>query len=167
MLSNCGAREDSSGSLGLQKRSNQSIVNEINPEYLLGGLMLKLKLQYFGHLLGRADSLEKTAMLEKIDSRRRRANRGWDGWMASLTQWTWVQVNSRRWWRTGKPGVLQSMGPQRVRHAEQTNNNIAPLTASVYWNSQSILVELNWLTHSLFQLFPVSQTLARYWQIDS
>ena len=76
MLSNCGAREDSSGSLGLQKRSNQSIVNEINPEYLLGGLMLKLKLQYFGHLLGRADSLEKTAMLEKIDSRRRRANRG-------------------------------------------------------------------------------------------
>ena len=67
------------------KRSNQSIVNEINPEYLLGGLMLKLKLQYFGHLLGRADSLEKTAMLEKIDSRRRRANRGWDGWMASQT----------------------------------------------------------------------------------
>ena len=50
MLSNCGAGEDSSESLGLQKRSNQSILNEINPEYLLGGLMLKLKLQYFDHL---------------------------------------------------------------------------------------------------------------------
>ena len=76
MLSNCGAGEDSSESLGLQKRSYQSILNEINPEYLLGGLMLKLKLQYFGHLLGRADSLEKTTMLGKIESRRRRANRG-------------------------------------------------------------------------------------------
>jgi len=75
-LSNCGAGEDSSGSLGPQKRSNQSILNEINPEYLLGGLMLKLKLQYFGHLLGRADSLEKTVMLGKIESGRRRANRG-------------------------------------------------------------------------------------------
>ena len=112
MLSNCGAGEDSSESLGLQKRSYQSILNEINPEYLLGGLMLKLKLQYFGHLLGRADSLEKTTMLGKIESRRRRANRGWDGWMASLTQWTWVQASFRSWWWTRKPGVLPSMGLQ-------------------------------------------------------
>ena len=57
------------------KRSNQSIVKEINPEYLLEGLMLKLKLQYFGHLIGGADSLEKTLMMEKIESKRRRGGR--------------------------------------------------------------------------------------------
>ena len=95
------------------RRSNQSILKEINPEYSLEGLMLKLKLQYFGHLLWRADSLEKTLMLGKIEGRRR----GWQRmrWMASPNQWTWVWANSRRWWRTGKPGVLQSMGPRKVR----------------------------------------------------
>ena len=89
------------------RRSNQTILKEINPEY--SGLMLKLKLQYFGHLMGKTDSLEKTATGEGGD-------RGWDGWMASLTQWTWVCVASgSRWW-TGKPGWLQSMGLQSVRH---------------------------------------------------
>ena len=53
---------------------------------------------------------------EKIESRRRRNNRGWDGWMTSLTQWTWVWASSRRWWRTGNSGVLQSMGSKRVGH---------------------------------------------------
>jgi len=78
--------------------------------------MLKLKLQYFGHLMGRVDSLEKTLMLGGIGGRRRRGWRGWDGWMASLTLWTWVWVNSGSWWWTGKPGVLRFMGSQRVRH---------------------------------------------------
>ena len=96
------------------KEINQSILKEINPEYLLKGLMLKLKLQYSGHLIRRTDSLEKTLMLGKIEGRRRRDDRGWDGWMASLTQWTWVWVNSGRWWRTGKPGVLQSMGHKEL-----------------------------------------------------
>ena len=73
---------------GTARRSNQSILKEINPEYSLEGLMLKLKLQHFGHLMWRADSLEKTLMLGKTESRRRRDDRGWDGWMASLTQWT-------------------------------------------------------------------------------
>ena len=82
---------------------------EINSEYSLEGLMLKLKLQSFGHLMWRTDSLEKTNMQGKIEGRRRRGNRGWDGWMASVTQWTWVWANSGRQWRTGKPGVLQSM----------------------------------------------------------
>ena len=77
-------------------------------------LMLKLKVQYLGHLFQRADSLEKTLMLGKIEGKRRRGGRGWDGWMAALTQWTWVWANARRWWRIGKPGVLQSMGSQRV-----------------------------------------------------
>ena len=78
--------------------------------------MLKLKLQYFGHLMRRADSFEKTLMLGKIEGRRRGDDRGWDGWMASPIQWTWTWANSRRWWGTGKPGVLQSMRSQRVRH---------------------------------------------------
>ena len=72
------------------RRSNQSILNEISPGYSLEGLMLKLKLQYFGHLMQRIDLLEKTLMLGKIEGGRRRDDRGWDGWMASLTQWTWV-----------------------------------------------------------------------------
>ena len=93
------------------RRSNQSTVKEISPEYLLEGLMLKLKLQYFGHLMRRADSFEKTLMLGKIEGRRRRDNRGWDGWMASLTQWIWVWASSKSWWWTGKPGaLLQSRG---------------------------------------------------------
>ena len=69
------------------RRSNQSILKEISPEYSLEGLLLKVKLQYFGHLLHRADSLEKTLMLGRIEGRRRRGDRGQDVWMASLTQW--------------------------------------------------------------------------------
>ena len=100
----------------MARRSNQSILKEISPEYSLEGLMLKLKLQYFGHLMRRPDSFEKTLILGKIEGRRRRGNRGWDGWMASPTQWTWAWVSSRSWWWTGRPGVLQSMGLQTVRH---------------------------------------------------
>ena len=105
------------------KRSNKSILKEISPEYSLEGLMLNLKFQYFGHLIQRTDSLEKTLMLGKIECRRRRQWQRWDGWMASLTQWTWVWASSGRWWRTGKPGMLQSMGSQRVGHVWATELN--------------------------------------------
>ena len=88
MLSNCGAGEDSLRVFWTARRSKQSILKEINPEYSLEGLMLKLKLQSFGHLIRRADSLENTLMLGRIEGRRRRGTRGWDGWMALLTQWT-------------------------------------------------------------------------------
>ena len=98
------------------RRSNQSILKEISPEYSLEGLMLKLKLQYFGHLMWRTDSLEKTLMLGKVEGIGEEDDRGWDGWMASLTWWTWICASSRSWWWTGKPGVLQSMGSQRVEH---------------------------------------------------
>ena len=94
----------------IARRSNQFILNEISPQYSLERLKLKLKLQYFGHLMRRADSFEKTLMLGKIEGGRRRDNRGWDGWMASLTQWIWIWVSSRIFWWTGKGGVLQSMG---------------------------------------------------------
>ena len=98
------------------RRSNQSILKKINREYSLEGLMLKLKLQYFGHLMQRANSLEKPLMLGKIEGRRRSGSRGWDVWVTSLTQWTCIWASSRSWWWAGKPGVLQSMGSQRVRH---------------------------------------------------
>ena len=96
----------------IAKRSSQAILKEINPEYSMEGLMLKLKLQYPGHLMQRVDSLEKTLMLEKLKAWGEADNRGWNAWMASPTQWTWVWESSRRWSRTGKPGVLQFMGLQ-------------------------------------------------------
>ena len=95
------------------RRSNQSILKEINPEYSLEVLMLKLKLQYFGLLIRRASSLEKTLMLGNIKAGGH--NRERDGWMASLTQRTWVWASSGTWWRTGKPGMLPSMGSERMR----------------------------------------------------
>ena len=105
------------------RRSNQSIEKEISPDYSLEGLMLKLKLQYFSHLMWRANSLEKTLMLCKIQDRSRGDDRGWYGWMASLTQWTWVWASSESSWWTGRPGVLQSMGLQRVGHDWATKLN--------------------------------------------
>ena len=99
------------------RRSNQSILKEINPGYSSEGLMLKLKLQIFGHLMRKADSLEKTLWCwERLKAEGEGDDRWWDGWMASPTQWTRVWANSRTWWMTGKPGVLQSMGLQRIRH---------------------------------------------------
>ena len=105
------------------RKSNQSILKEISPGWSLEGLLLKLKLQYFGHLMLRVDSLEKTLMQEGFRAGGEGDDRGWDGWMASLTQWTWDWVNSRSWWWTGKPGLLQSMGLQIVRHDWLTELN--------------------------------------------
>ena len=98
-----------------KRRSKQSILKETNPEYSLDGPMLKMKLQYFGHLMQRTDSLEKTLMLAKIEGRRQWDNRAWDGWMASPTWWTRVWANSGRQWGPGKPAVLRSMGSQKGR----------------------------------------------------
>ena len=96
------------------RRSNQSILKEISPEYSLEGLMLKLKLQYFSLLMRRTDSFEKTLMLGKIVGERRR---GWQRmrWLDGITDsmdMSWVCSGS--WWWTGRPVMLQSMGSQRV-----------------------------------------------------
>ena len=105
------------------RRSNQSILREISPEYSLEGLMLNLKLQYIGHLMGRTDSFEKTLMLGKIEGGKIKGRQRMDGWMASLTQWTWVWISSGSWWWTGRPGLLWFMGSQRVGHDWATELN--------------------------------------------
>ena len=104
----------------IARRFNQSILKEISPECSLEGLMLKLKLLYFVHLMWRADSFEKTLMLGKIKGRRRRGCRVWDDWMASRTQRTWVCVKSGSCWWTGRPGLLWLIGLQRIGHNWET-----------------------------------------------
>ena len=124
------------------RRSNQSILKEISPGCSLEGLMLKLKLQYFGYLMWRVDSFEKTLILGKIEDRRIRGWRGWDGWMASLTQWTWVCVGSGNWWWTGRPSVLRFMGLQSRTCLSNWTELKAPallLAAALHfsWNAPS------------------------------
>ena len=96
------------------RRSNQWIVMEISLKYSVERLMLKLKLQYFGHLMRSTDSLEKTLMLGKIEGRRRRGQQRMNWLDGTPTCWTWVWASSGSWWWTGKPGMLQFMGLQRV-----------------------------------------------------
>ena len=214
------------------RRSNQLILKEINPEYSLEGLMLKLKLQYFGHLMGRAYSLEKILMLQKIEGRRSRDDRGRDDWMASLTQWIcccccshsylwffatpwtaahqaslsftisqsllrlvsiesvmpsnhlilcchlpllpsiftcirvfsieltlsirwpmyWSVSFSGRWWTTGKPGVLQSMGLQKVGHdwaTEQQLMDTSPAPFNSYTDDLNYGFASVWQSHMI------------------
>ena len=110
MLSNFGAGEDSR----TVRRSNQSILKKISPEYSSEGLMLTLKLQYFGHLMQRTDSLEKTLMMGKIEGRRRRGQQRMR-WLDSFTDLMDMSLSKlREAVKIGKPGVLQSMGSQRV-----------------------------------------------------
>ena len=94
----------------------------------------------------KVDSLEKILMLGKIEGRRIRGNRGWDGWMTSLTQWTWTWANSGRWWMTGKPGVPQSTGLWRVR------NNFGHWTTKI--KKWKLLIELHWPIKALWWHFP-------------
>ena len=101
----------------------KSILKEISPGCSLEGLMLKPKLQYFAHLMQRADSSEETLNSEGLKAGGEGDDREWDGLMASPTQWTWVWVNSRSWWWTGRPGMLQFMGSQRAGHVWVTELN--------------------------------------------
>ena len=124
MLLSCGVGEDSWESPWTARRSNQSIFKEISPEYSLEGL---------------TDAEAETPILWPPDMKiwltrkdldagkdwrqEEKGMTGWDGWMASQTRWTWVWVSSRSWWWTGKPGMLHSMGSQRVRYDWVTELN--------------------------------------------
>ena len=105
------------------RRSNQSILKEISLGCSLEGLMLKLKLQYFGHLMWRIDSLEKILMLGGIEGRRRRGRQRMRWPDGIPTWWAWVWVNSGSLWWTGRPGVLKFMESQRVGHDWATELN--------------------------------------------
>ena len=106
------------------RRSNQSILKEISPEHSLEGLMQKLKLQYLATWCKELTHWKRPWCWERLNTGGEGDDRGWDGWMASPTGWTWVWVSSGSWWWTGKPGVMQSTGSQRVGY---------------YW-----VTELNW-----------------------
>ena len=105
------------------RRSNQSILKEISPGISVEGMMLKLKLQYFGHSFEEFSHWKKLWCWEGLGAEGEGDDRGSDGVMASPTRWTWVWVNSGSWWWTGSPGLLQFMGSQRVGHDWVTELN--------------------------------------------
>ena len=141
MLLNCGFGEDSWESLGLQGDPTSPFWRRST----LGFLWKEWCWSWDSNTLATSREglthWKRPWCWERLKVGREGYNRGWDGWMASLTQWTWVWVNSRSWWRTGKPGVLRSMGSQRVRHN---------------WAS-----ELNW-TELMWTLNSISTKLVNY-----
>ena len=133
--------------------------------------MLKLKLQYFSHLVQRADSLEKAMMLGKIEGRRRRERQRTRWLDGSPTQWTWVWASSGRWWKTGKPGMLQSMG--HTTEKLHNNNSKTPHLCKLFafkFKFKSIFLSkfLRWIWYVMLcklekAMAPYSSTLA--WKI--
>ena len=102
------------------RRSNQSILKEISPECSLEGRMLKLKFQYFGHLMWRElTHLKRPWYWVRLRAGGKGDDRGWNGWMASPTRWTWVWVNSESWWWTGRPACCSPWGRKESDTTEQ------------------------------------------------
>ena len=108
------------------RRSNQFILKETSPGCSLEWLMLTLKVQYLATWCEELTHLKRPWCWKRLKVGGEGDKRGWDGWMASLTQWTWVWVNSRSWWWTGRPGMLHSMGSAKS------------------WTQLSDWTELNW-----------------------
>ena len=112
--------------------------------------MLKLKLQYFGHLMLTDDSKSPWCW-ERLRAEGEQGIRGWDGWMASPMQWTWTWANSRRWWGTERPGMLQSMELQRVRHdwATEQQQHLALYDGGLHILLNSVWTEFSWNNYPL------------------
>ena len=149
MLLNCCVWRRLFGVPWTARRSYQSILKEISPEYSLEGLMLKLKLQNFGHLMWRTNSLEKTLVLGKIEGRRRR---GWQRmrWLDDITDSMDNEFEQAAGGDAGqgKPGVLQSMRSRRVRHDWGTELADWPchLLACCHVSWQALVLSFNWET---------------------
>ena len=129
-------------------------------------MMLKLKLQYIGYLMQRVDSLEKTLMLGGIGGRRRGRQRM--RWLDGITDWTWVWVNSRCWWWTGRPGVLQFMGSQRVGHDWATELKseytvVSPYLQGIYSKIRSRYLKLQIVLNHTYAMF--SPKLRDWWLV--
>ena len=103
------------------RRSNQSILKEISRGCSLEGMMLKLKLQYLAISCEELTHWKRPWWWERLEAEGEGDDRGWDGWMASQTRWTWVWVNSRSWWWTGRPGMLRFMGCKESDTTEWLN----------------------------------------------
>ena len=114
------------------RRSNQFILNEISPEYSMEGLVLKLKFQYFATSCEELTHSKRPWWWERSKAGGEGDYRGWDGWMASLTQWRWVWVSSGSWWWTGRPSVLRFKGSRRDR-----NDWVTELNWIVKWGIQA------------------------------
>ena len=154
MLSNCGA----GGLLRVPwtaRWSNQSLLKEINPEYSLEGLMLKLKLQYFGYMMWRTDSFEKILLMGKIEGRRRRGRQR-RRWLVGITDSKDMSL-SKIWelvmWWPGKPEVQQSMGSQRVGHDRATELNWTEFVSSSFFFSLFFLISWRLITLQFWTLW--------------
>ena len=130
------------------RRSNQSILKEISPGCSLEGLMLKLQLQYFGHLMQRADSLKRPWCWERLRAGGKGGDRGWDGWMVGWHHQFNGHVDSGSWWWTGRPGVLQFVGSQRVTHdwVTELNHTLYTLQSITFGSILSYRVQITWLS---------------------
>ena len=147
-------------------RTSQSILKEISPEYSMEGLMMNLKLQYFGYLMRRTDSLEKTLMMGGIVGRRRR---GWKRmrWLDGITDSMDMSlVNSGSWWWTGRPGVLQSVGSQSVAHDRVTEMNWSSLI-SVVLHTSTLNLRKPWgIVIIIMNLFTIEIQIKGLWEKD-
>ena len=112
----------------LHARSNQSILKEISCKYSLEGLMLNWNSNTLATWCEELTHVKRPWCWERLKLGGEGDDKGWDGWMASLIQWTWVWANSGSWWWTGRPDVLQSMGSQKVGHDWATELNWSELT---------------------------------------
>ena len=150
----------------LVRRSNLSTLKETSPGCSLEGLMLRLKLQYSGHLMRRGNSLQKPWCWVGLGAEGEGDVRGWDGWMASPTRWTWVWVNSGSLWWTGRPGMLQLMGSQRVGHDWATELNWDEHNCAIVWTFFGIAFLWDWNENWPFPvLWPLLSfpNLRAYW----